>query len=93
MPQDPEATRSKKDAQNALLPRTLFGDQVKRGDTITMKVSAVFGDEVEVAATSVSGEDDELEQEPMLQQPTADAEIEAAAQPLNPNANTNSAVG
>ena len=34
--------------QNALLPRSIFSDGVKPGDTITLKVSAVYGDEVEV---------------------------------------------
>jgi hypothetical protein len=66
--------------QSALLPRSLFGDGVKPGDTITMKVSAVFGDEVEVSATASSGAPEELEmeeEEPSMM--SADEEIEQAA--------------
>lgn len=66
--------------QNALLPRSLFGDDVKPGDTITLKVSAIFGDEVEVAATASSengSEEMEDEESPMM---TADEEIERAAE-------------
>ena len=69
--------------QSALLPRGLFGDEVKPGDTITLKVSAIYGDEVEVLATAEPAEEmedeDEGEEEtsPMM---TADQEIEAAAE-------------
>jgi hypothetical protein len=83
-----------KQAQNALLPRDLFGTQVKPGDTITLKVSAVFGDEVEVSATAESGEEPEMEmeEEAMPRRPTADEEIEAAAQNLN-YGNANATMG
>ena len=64
--------------QNALLPRSIFGDGVKPGDTITLKVSAVFGDEVEVSASASSGEELEEIQEPS--ELTADQEFEAAAE-------------
>lgn len=64
--------------QNALLPRTLFGDAVKPGDTITLKVSAIHGDEVEVSATATSEEPGEMEPETPPRM-TADEEIEAAA--------------
>ena len=66
--------------QNALLPRNLFGDDVKPGDTITLKVSAIYGDEVEVLATSESGEG---QAEPTEERPrtmTADEEFEAAGE-------------
>lgn len=69
--------------QSALLPRNLFGDEIKPGDTITLKVSAIYGDEVEVAATAEPAEEmedeDEGEEEasPVM---TADQEIEAAAE-------------
>jgi len=82
MPQD----NTEESVQNALLPRSLFGDEVKRGDTITLKVSAVFGDEVEVSATASPGEESEMEeeeQEATPPRPTADEEIEAAAQRLD----------
>jgi hypothetical protein len=74
-------------AQNALLPRSLFSDEVKPGDTITLKVSAVYGDEVEVAATATPGpeteepemeEAGEMEEQPPMM--SADDEIEAAAE-------------
>lgn len=70
-------------AQNALLPRNLFGDSLKPGDTITLKVSAIYGDEVEVAATASSGEEPEELEELAEEVPptlTADEEIEAAAE-------------
>jgi len=65
--------------QNALLPRSLFNDGVKPGDTITLKVSAIYGDEVEVSASASSEEPKEMEDEesPMM---SADEEIEAAAE-------------
>ena len=63
--------------QNALLPRSIFSDGVKPGDTITLKVSAVYGDEVEVSATASSGEPPELIEPPPI---SADEEIEAAAE-------------
>jgi hypothetical protein len=57
----------------------LFGDGVKPGDTITMKVAAVYGDEVEVLATAESADEPEMEDEqpPVI---TADQEIETAAE-------------
>jgi hypothetical protein len=65
--------------QNALLPRSLFSDDVKPGDTITLKVSAIHGDEVEVTATAESEtEPPESTAEPP--EMTADEEIEAAAE-------------
>jgi len=67
-------------SQNALLPRSMFADEVKPGDTITLKVSAVFGDEVEVSASASSDELPETEQPPRL---TADEEIEAAVERSN----------
>jgi hypothetical protein len=70
------------ETQNALLPRSLFADGVKPGDTITLKVSAIFPDEVEVSATASYEEPEETEemeeQEPPMM--SADEEIEAAAQ-------------
>ena len=68
--------------QNALLPRSLFNDGVKPGDTITLKVSAIYGDEVEVSATASSEEPEEIEEEesPMM---SADEEIEAASERFN----------
>lgn len=74
----PAAPPEKETGQNALLPRTLFSDQVKPGDTITLKVSAVYGDEVEVSATTASEQEPE-EAEEMPTELTADQEIEAAA--------------
>jgi hypothetical protein len=67
--------------QNALLPRSIFGDGVKPGDTITLKVSAVFGDEVEVSASASPEQEPEENQEPP--ELTADEEIEAAAESSN----------
>jgi hypothetical protein len=64
--------------QNALLPRSLFADGVKPGDTITLKVTALYGDEVEVSA-SASSEESEMEDEEGPQMMSADEEIEAAA--------------
>jgi hypothetical protein len=66
-------------SQNALLPRSLFAEEVKPGDTITLKVSAVFGDEVEVSATASSGESEEMEEEEESPRMSADEEIERAA--------------
>jgi len=68
--------------QNALLPRNLFTEGVKPGDTITLKVSAVFGDEVEVVASASSEEQEEMEVEapPMM---SADEELEAVAERSN----------
>jgi hypothetical protein len=63
--------------QNALLPRSLFSDGVKPGDTITLKVSAIYGDEVEVSASASSNETRSMEESPMM---SADEEIEAAAE-------------
>jgi len=67
-------------SQSALLPRSIFGDEVKPGDTITMKVSAVFGDEVEVSASATSEEPEEMEEEEQMPPSmSADEEIEQAA--------------
>jgi len=66
--------------QNALLPRNLFSDDVKPGDTITLKVSAIYGDEVEVAASASSEEEPEEMEEEEPPRMTADEEIEAAAE-------------
>jgi hypothetical protein len=63
--------------QNALLPRSLFNEGVKPGDTITLKVSAIYGDEVEVSASASSNETRSMEESPMM---SADEEIEAAAE-------------
>jgi hypothetical protein len=75
------------ETQNALLPRSLFGEGVKPGDTITMKVSAVFPDEVEVSAsTSYQEPPEEEEMEETEERPpmmSADEEIEAAAMNTN----------
>ena len=65
-------------SQHALLPRSLFAEEVKPGDTITLKVSAVFGDEVEVSATASPGESEEMEEEESPRM-SADEEIERAA--------------
>lgn len=89
------ATPPTEEAQNALLPRALFSDEVKPGDTITLKVSAVYGDEVEVSATATPGEEPEMEEEEQEEQPpmmTADEEIEAAAQRTN-YGNANATMG
>jgi hypothetical protein len=65
-----------------LLPRTLFSDEVKPGDTITLKVSAVYGDEVEVSATATPGEEPEMEeQEQEEQPPMMTAEIATSSSP------------
>jgi len=75
----PKGSESDSDmGQNALLPRSIFSEGVKPGDTITLKVSAIYGDEVEVSATASSEEPEEMEDEsPMM---SADEEIEAAAE-------------
>lgn len=84
--QPPGKAAESEATQNALLPRSLFADGVKPGDTITLKVSAVYGDEVEVAATATPGpeteepeEAGEMEEEmsPMMD---VNDEIEAAAE-------------
>lgn len=70
------------ETQNALLPRSLFADGVKPGDTITLKVSAIFPDEVEVSASSSYEEPEEIEEMEDEEGPSmmsADEEIEAAA--------------
>lgn len=79
----PESPAESESGQNALLPRNLFSDSVKPGDTITLKVSAVYGDEVEVSATASSEEepeDVEMEGEEEPAEMTADQEIESAAE-------------
>lgn len=59
------------DASNsALLPKSLFPGGVKPGDTITLTVSAIYGDEVEA---SVAPEPTESEESPAM---SADEEID-----------------
>jgi hypothetical protein len=83
-PPPPPPAPEAESAQNALLPRGLFGDDVKPGDTITLKVSAIYGDEVEVAATATPAEPTEETEEPEAPPgPTADEEIEAASESVN----------
>lgn len=48
-PESPEAEKGEAAGKSALLPKSLFSGAVTPGQTITMKVSAVYGDEVEVS--------------------------------------------
>lgn len=61
------------DSKSALLPKGIFDGEIKVGDTITLTVDQVFGDEVEVSVASESPEDE------TPAGPTADQEIEAAS--------------
>lgn len=88
------------ETQNALLPRSLFSDGVKPGDTITLKVTGIFPDEVEVSATASYEEPEEMEEpeeedDEMSERPpmmTADEEIERAAE-RNSYGSTNATMG
>ena len=48
-PETPATEKAEDGGKSALLPKSLFGGSVTPGQTITMKVSAVYGDEVEVS--------------------------------------------
>jgi hypothetical protein len=66
-----EKPEGDEDASNsALLPKSLFPGGVKPGDTITLTVSAIYGDEVEA---SVAPEPTESEESPAM---SADEEID-----------------
>ena len=49
-PEPPEAEES--GSKSALLPKSMFPGEVTPGSTITLKVSAVYGDEVAVEMVS-----------------------------------------
>lgn len=61
------------EGKSALVPKSIFPSDPKVGDTITLTVSAVFGDEIEVSA---SEETSETEESPEM---SADEELEALA--------------
>ena len=66
-----QSPASDEDVSNsALLPKSLFKGEVKPGDTITLTVSAIYGDEVEA---SVAPEPTESEESPAM---SADEEID-----------------
>lgn len=70
----------KEDAEptTALLPKSLFGGTVKPGDTLTVKVSAVYEDEVEIETAGTEPES-ETPDKTTTPPPTADQEIDMMA--------------
>lgn len=70
-------TETEAEGKSCLIPKSIFPRDPGVGDTVTMSIEAIFGDEVEC---SVSSENTETStQEPQL---TADEEIEAAGEEM-----------
>lgn len=65
-------TPDETETKTALLPKNVFGDNPEIGDTITLKIEAVYSDEIECSVQESS-------QETPPSQMTADEEIEAAS--------------
>lgn len=61
------------DSKTTLLNKSLFGDDVNPGDTITLKVTKVYKDQVEAAVA-------EKEEDTETKEPTVDEEIDMMAQ-------------
>lgn len=72
----PEESTGNED-KTALLPKSIFPGEVKPGDTVMMKVQAIYSDEVECSVEEE--EETETEESPM----TADEEIEAAGEEMD----------
>ena len=73
--EDPETTDdSEVGGKSALLPKSFFQGEPKVGDTITIRIDAIFSDELEVSVVSESETETETQQTL-----SASDEIDAAA--------------
>jgi hypothetical protein len=69
-PPSPAGQENEAEEKSALLPKSMFPEGAKPGDTITLKVIAAYGDEIEVsAAEAPEGEENEP--------PSADEELDS----------------
>lgn len=57
--QQPAGDQAPPQGETSLLPKTMFGEDVKTGDTLSLKVVHVYEDEIEVAPMSESQEEAE----------------------------------